>query len=175
MKNFINYANRGMGLESDLNISNEYYLELDKAVIHKRPTPIQVTKVIYPQNRIVEAYFKTPSTTDYNGLYKGHYLDFEAKEVNSKTSFPLSNIHPHQIEHIRNILRHHGIGFIIVRFVTLHETYFLSGEDFLNYIDHQKKKSIPLSYFKEKGYLLKEKLRPRLDYLEVVDRLLEGK
>ena len=175
MSKLINYANRGMGLENDINISNEYYLLENKAVIYKRPTPIQVTKVVYPQNKITEAYFKTPSTTDYNGIYKGKYLDFEAKEIKSKTSFALSNIHIHQINHLRNIINHGGIGFIIVRFTTLGKTFLLPGNTLIDFISNEVKKSIPLSYFEENGYLLKEKLRPRIDYLEVVDILLEGK
>lgn len=58
---------------------------------------------------IKEGFFKEPSTTDYNGLYNGKYIDFEAKETNNKTSFPLDNIHKHQIEHIRNVINNKGI------------------------------------------------------------------
>ena len=50
---------------------------------------------------INEAYFRTPSTTDYNGVYNGYYIDFEAKETKNKTSFPLNNIHAHQVEHMK--------------------------------------------------------------------------
>ena len=38
------YGNRGMTLEDDLNLTNNYYLENNIAIIHKKPTPIQVTK-----------------------------------------------------------------------------------------------------------------------------------
>ena len=98
----INYKNRGMTLESELNSSNEYYREIDKAYIYKKPTPIKIVKVDYPSRDkavIKEAYFTIPSTTDYNGIYKGKYIDFEAKETKSKSSFSLANIHPHQIKH----------------------------------------------------------------------------
>ena len=64
-----------MSLEEDLNISNSYYVDRGVAFIYKKPTPIQITKVDYPSRSsavIKEAYFKEPSTTDYNGLYKGH-------------------------------------------------------------------------------------------------------
>ena len=170
------YSNRGMSLESDINESNEYYLSIDKAIIYKKPTPIKITKVDYPSRdkaKIVEAFFTVPSTTDYNGLYKGLYIDFEAKETRNKTSFALENIHPHQIKHIRNIYNHKGIAFLIVRFTTLNETYLLYSKDFLDFIDKEKRKSIPLSYFKDKGYLIKDGYRPRIDYLSVVDKLLE--
>ena len=44
----IRYDNRGMNLEKDLNITNNYYIDTDKAFIYKKPTPIQITKVDYP-------------------------------------------------------------------------------------------------------------------------------
>ena len=87
--NRIKYDNRGMNLEKDLNDSNNYYAEIGKAYIYKKPTPIQITKVDYPSRShaiIKEAFFKEPSTTDYNGIFKGKYIDFEAKETNNKTS-----------------------------------------------------------------------------------------
>lgn len=43
-----NYTRRGMSLEKDLNDSNAYYADCDRALIHKKPTPIQVVKVDYP-------------------------------------------------------------------------------------------------------------------------------
>ena len=165
------YGNRGMTLENDINASNEYYLLMDIAVIHKKPTPITINKVDYKSRRdavIKEAHFKIPSTTDYNGIYKGKYIDFEAKETKNKTSFPLSNIHIHQINHLRKIIDHGGIGFLIVRFTSLEETYYLSGKYLFDFIDSEKRKSIPISYFKDKGKLIKEGLRPRLNYLKFV-------
>ena len=86
----VEYKNRGMTLENEINISNEYYLATGKAFIYKKPTPIQIVKVDYPSRdkaTIKEGFYTTPSTTDYNGLYKGYYIDFEAKETKSKTSF----------------------------------------------------------------------------------------
>lgn len=174
--NFIRYDNRGMDLESDINITNQYYIENAIAYIYKKPTPIQVTKIDYKNNSMIikEGYFKEPSTTDYNGLYKGLYIDFEAKETNNKTSFPLSNIHKHQIEHIRNIINNGGIGFLIVRFSTLDKTFVLMGKDLIEFIDKNERKSIPLEYFTSFGFLIPYNYRPRLDYLKVIDEILGG-
>ena len=44
-ENIINYKNRGLDLEDDINNSNKYYLEKDIAIIYKKPTPIKVVKV----------------------------------------------------------------------------------------------------------------------------------
>ena len=116
-----------MNLEDDLNQTNQYYLSHDIAVIHKKPTPIQIVKVDYPQRtaaKIVEAYFRTPSTTDYNGLYKGRYIDFEAKETKTK-SFPFINISLHQINHLESIIKHGGIAFIIIASVLFGIYHFI--------------------------------------------------
>lgn len=174
--NKISHKNRGMTLEADINLSNEYYREMDIAIIYKKPTPIKITKVDYPSRDktvIKEAFFTVPSTTDYNGIYKGYYIDFEAKETKSKTSFALENIHPHQIKHLEKVYNHKGIAFIIVRFTTLNETYLLMANDFLDYISNNDKKSIPINFFKEKAYLLKDGYNPRIDYLKIIDELLE--
>lgn len=174
----VDYKNRGMTLEGEINQSNEYYIEIGKAFIYKKPTPIKIVNVDFPSKNkavIKEAYFSTPSTTDYNGLYKGKYIDFEAKETKSKTAFALTNIHPHQIKHLENIDNNGGIAFIIVRFTTLNETYLITAERFLNYINNNDKKSVPLEYFKTDAYLIKDGYRPRIDYLKVVDILIGGK
>src|SRR5699024_9129464 len=113
------FSNRGMTLEEDINVTNAYYLQCNKAIIHKKPTPVQIVNVHYPRRSaavITEGYFKQASTTDYNGLYRGKYVDFEAKETKHNTRFPLGNIHDHQINHMQSIVEHGGICFIIIRF-----------------------------------------------------------
>lgn len=162
------FGNRGMTLEKELNDTNAYYLEKNIAVVYKKPTPVKVLKRV--NEKIVDAYFEKPSTTDYNGLYKGKYIDFEAKETKQK-SFPLSNIHNHQIKHIENVINNGGIAFIIVRFTVLNKTYLLFGEDLIKYLNKQKdKKSIPLAYFEEKGFLIKDKFNPKIDYIEIINK-----
>lgn len=169
-----NYGNRGMDLENMLNLSNAFYEEQNKALIYKKPTPIGVVDVHYsPRGKVIDkAFFKAPSTLDYNGLYRGKYVEFEAKETKSKTAFPLANIHPHQIEHIRKIITHGGIVFLIIRIPDAF--YLLDGLDFLEYIDANSRKSVPFSYILEKGYQIKEKIDPPLDYLPLVDQIYFG-
>lgn len=176
-KNFCSqktYSNRGMSLESDINCSNEYYLINDIAVIYKKPTPITIVDVDYPSRKeavITKAYFKTPSTTDYNGIYKGKYIDFEAKETKNLTSFPLSNIHFHQIEHLKKVYNHGGISFLIIRFTKLNKTFLLTYEKLQCFLDSNNKHSIPLSYIRENAFEIYDKYNPRVDYLDIIDKL----
>lgn len=170
-----NKANLGKFLELNIDITNKYYLNNNIAVIHKKPTPITVVKVNYPSRnkaKIIEAYYKTPSTTDYNGIFKGRYIDFDAKETNSKTSIPLSNIHVHQFNHLKQVHNHGGISFLIVYFKYYDEYYFLSFDLLANYWNNQFKggrKSIPYKTFKEKAQLIKLGFSPRLDYLKIIE------
>ena len=164
----ITYANRGMDLENIINETNEYYLEKDIALIYKKPTPIGVVKVNYEKGQQIEkAYFATQSTLDYNGLYRGKYIEFDAKNTLSRTSFPLSNVHPHQIKHIRNVIRHHGIVFLIICMNDMF--YLLNGPDFISFIDNNERKSIPYEYIKEYGYPLEYNYSKGLNYLTYVD------
>ncbi|HLQ74383.1 MAG TPA: Holliday junction resolvase RecU [Bacillota bacterium] len=171
------YGNRGATLENDLNVTNKFYVDSNRANIHKKPTPIQIVDVHYPRRSaavITEAYFKQPSTTDYNGVYKEKYIDFEAKETKQNTRFPLSNIHDHQIEHMSSILHHGGISFFIIRFTTLDETYFVNLPFVLSYWENQNKggrKSIPYDHIKENGHLIPLKYQTPVDYLSIIDRL----
>ncbi len=165
------YANRGMNLEEAINITNQYYLDQGIACIHKKPTPIQIVKMDYTNGaRIIDGYFKSPSTTDYNGVYKGKYIDFEAKETQNKTSFPFHNISEHQIKHLETVLKHGAIAFLIINFSKLDETYFLDAKHILHYYYQEDRKSIPYSFIKENGYLLKQGYFTRVDYLEVINK-----
>lgn len=170
----INHGNRGMSLEYDINQTNQYYEANDIAYIYKKPTPITVVKVDFKSRidaMITEAYYKTPSTTDYNGIYKGRYIDFEAKETRNAHYFPLANIHAHQIKHLENMRRHNGIGFIIVRFSVLNLTYYLDSSKLSTFLLHTERKSIPVAFFEKEGFLIKEKIHPRLDYLSILDEI----
>ena len=170
------YNNRGMTLEEDINITNEYYLNNNIACIYKKPTPIGIVKVDYKNRNdalIKEAYFKTPSTTDYNGIYKGKYIDFEAKET-TLTSFPLSNIHQHQIKHLDMISKMGGIGFLIVSFVKFSEIYILPNNKLQDFLKNNSRKSIPRKFFKDNGFKIDLKYNLRLDYIKVIDKLMEG-
>ena len=123
----------------------------------------------YKKGEIKKAYFKEKSTFDYNGIYRGKYIDFEAKETKNKTSFPLANIHPHQFEHLKRIIRHKGIAFLIVSINN--EFFVLKGEDLLEFIDTFKRKSIPYSYFIDNCYKIEKTLRPVINYLKVIDKI----
>ncbi|MGD9604562.1 MAG: Holliday junction resolvase RecU [Bacilli bacterium] len=172
----IKSKSHGMLFENALNISNEYYRIHNKAVIYKKPTPIQVVKVDYPTRskaRISEAFYRTPSTTDYNGLYRGRYIDYEAKETNN-LSFAFKHIYPHQIEHLTQIDELGGIGFIIIYYRKVNEIYLIDIKIFNALITEGENgglKSIPVETAKEKGVYVAQGYTPPIDYLKAVDQL----
>ena len=171
-RSLLSAANRGMSLEEDINLSNEYYRDMGIALITKRPTPINIVKVDYSKGaRITDAYFEKQSTTNYNGVYKGKYIDFEAKNTKSETSFPLSNISEHQIIHLKNVIKHGGIAFFIICFQIKNEVYLLDASFVIEFYEKGGRKSIPYNIFKEKGVLIKQDYTPRLHYIDAVETL----
>lgn len=165
----ISASNRGMSFEHEINITNEYYLSNNIALITKRPTPINVVKVDYSKgNKIIDAYFEKQSTTDYNGVYQGKYIDFEAKNTKNTTSFPLANISLHQIEHLTNVKRHGGIAFYLVRFEKHNEVFLLDADIVLDYLNKNERRSIPYDVFLKEGIKIKQGYAPRYDYILAV-------
>lgn len=166
------YANRGMFLEHIINDSNTYYLQKDIAVIYKKPTPIKVLNVCFrsKQTTIIDkAVFSETSTLDYNGIYKGKYIEFDAKECKNKTSFALSNIKEHQLTHIKNIIRHKGIAFLII-FMN-NKFFLLDGNDLIDFVNNNDRKSIPYDFIEKNGHIIKEGYMPRIDYIKVIDEV----
>lgn len=169
-----NTAGRGMSLESDINQANLFYLEEDLAVIHKKPTPITIVNVDYPSRnkaKITEAYFKVPSTTDYNGIYRNKYIDFEAKECRSKTAFPFTSIHEHQIKHLQAVLKHGAVAFIIIRMVHYDTDYLIRADEFLEFYYNANRRSLPYDWIAKNGHIINRKLLVPCDYLKVIDEI----
>ncbi|GBD68245.1 recombination protein U [Tetragenococcus halophilus subsp. halophilus] len=176
----INFANRGMRFEDAINQSNDYYRNHNLAVIHKKPIPLQIVKVDYPKRSaavIREAYFKEASTTDYNGVYKGYYLDFEAKETKNKTSFPLKNFHEHQIAHMEKCMEQDGLCFVLLWFSSLKRCFFLDSKQLVYYWRNKEnqKKSMPITTIEKNAIEIQPKIAPRIPYLEAVDQYLQAK
>ncbi len=169
IKNNSMFANRGMQLEKDLEQTNQYYIDNDIAIIYKKPTPITIKKVEYPNQKytkIIDGYFSKKSTTDYNGIYNGKYIDFEAKETKN-SSLMLSAIHQHQINHLKKVKDHGGIAFVIITFSQKNETYLIEIEPLIK-LD---KKSLTVDDMKNKGYLIPLTFQPRLDYLKIIKKI----
>ena len=164
-------ANRGMDLENEINLSNAYYKDHDICLITKRPTPINIVKVDYSKGaKITHAYFEEQSTTDYNGVYKGRYIDFEAKNTRNKTSFPLGNITPHQIDHLKRVIAHGGIAFFIINFESLQKVYLLDAKYVIEFYENGDRKSIPYQCFVDNGVEIEQGYNPRLKYIEAIDK-----
>ena len=163
----VSFSNRGKTLEDEINETNSFYKQKKLAVIHKKPVPIQIVKVEYPSRSaavIKEAYFRTPSTTDYNGVWNGYYIDFEAKETENKTSFPLKNIHEHQIIHMQEVKEQNGIPFMIIRFSLLERYFLLPIHLITNAWETMQsggRKSIPLATIEQHAYELKRGIYPK--------------
>ena len=170
----VSYAKRGMDLESLINEANKYYLDNDIAVIYKKPTPVEIKKVSYKgKTEYIEGVLREKSTLDYTGVYKGYYLDFDAKSSKSKTSFPLSNIHKHQLLHIDRVLKHKGISFLIIE---MNDRFFiLDGNVLIKFVNNNDRKSIPFEFIQKEGLEIKLKFSPTLDYITVLDTLISKK
>ena len=170
-KKNLNAANRGMDFEHAVSLSCKYYDDQQRAIITKRPTPIKIISADYKLAKITEAYFEKQSNTDYNGVYRGKYIDFECKETLSKTSLSFNNIPKHQIEHLKKVIYHGGVAFFMIYFKTLDEVYIVDAKDIIELYENGERKSITYDQVKKIGSFVEQGFIPRLKFLDVVDKV----
>lgn len=128
---------RGSTLEDLLNRTNEKYRENRLALIQKIPTPITPINIDKESRHITLAYFEQKSTVDYIGAVQGIPVCFDAKECNTDT-FPLANIHEHQVEFMRQFEEQEGIAFILISFTHRDEFYYLRFAEMIRYWNRAK-------------------------------------
>ena len=123
---------RGSTLEELLNRTNEKYLENKLALIQKIPTPITPINIDKQTRHITLAYFDQKSTVDYIGVVQGIPVCFDAKECHTDT-FPLANIHEHQVKFMDNFEKQDGIAFILISFTHRNDFYYMRFQELMNF------------------------------------------
>jgi recombination protein U len=121
---------RGSLLEDLINRTNEKYRETGLALIQKIPTPITPVWMDKETRHITLAYFEQKSTVDYIGVVQGIPVCFDAKEC-SVSTFPLANIHPHQVDFMVEFERQKGVAFFLLFFSNENRYYYLRLSDLL--------------------------------------------
>lgn len=119
---------RGQTLEEMINVTIEKYRESRIALIQKIPTPIKPIEINHSTRQITLAYFEQKSTVDYIGVVQGIPVCFDAKEC-TKDTFPIANIHKHQVEFMREFEEQGGISFIVLYFSQKDELYYIPFKD----------------------------------------------
>ena len=167
---------RGSTLEDMVNRTNEKYAEAGLALIQKIPTPITPIKMDKNSRQITLAFFEQKSTVDYIGAVQGIPVCFDAKECAVDT-FSLQNIHPHQVEFMRQFEKQGGISFFLIYFSVRDEYYYLPF-DMLYYFWERSQKGGRKSFRYDElnpEYIIPKKSGIMIPYLDMLQKdLSEG-
>lgn len=128
---------RGSALEEMINYTNEDYREKGLALIQKIPTPITPVEIDASTRHITLAYFDQQSTVDYIGAVQGIPVCFDAKEC-EKDTFPLANVHEHQVNFMRAMEEQDGVSFLLIYYKGRQEAYYLPFRDFIKFWDRMQ-------------------------------------
>ena len=165
---------RGSTLEELVNRTNEKYLESGLALIQKIPTPITPITIDKATRHITLAYFEQKSTVDYIGVVQGIPVCFDAKECHTDT-FPLQNIHSHQIRFMEEFEGQKGISFLLIFYSHRNEFYYLRHKklmEFWNRAEAGGRKSFRYEEL-EPDFFLSSKGGILVPYLELMQQDLE--
>lgn len=165
---------RGSTLEDFINRTNERYLEQGLALIQKIPTPITPVKMDKSHHQITLAYFEQRSTVDYIGAVQGIPVCFDAKECRTD-SFPLHNIHEHQVTFMENFEKQDGVSFLIIYYSTRNELYYMRFEEMKKFWDRGAaggRKSVRYEELNP-AFFMKLKGGVYVPYLEILQKDLD--
>lgn len=167
---------RGSVLEDLINHSNEKYLLHNLALIQKIPTPIKPINIDKTTRHITLAYFDQKSTVDYIGVVQGVPVCFDAKESTTET-FPLQNIHEHQITFMTDFENQGGISFIIVNYTSRNEVYYLPYKDIMKFWNRAKEGGRKSFTYEEidKSYRIRSAQGIMIHYIEMIQKDLDSR
>ncbi|MEK4355158.1 Holliday junction resolvase RecU [Paenibacillus sp. FSL R5-0475] len=173
----VGQGNRGAAFENLINYTNESYEHRGVAVINKRSTPVKVTRS--KGTKVLAGFFEAKSTVDYDGIYRGRAVFFEAKSVQELDRFDLKNVEDHQYEHLEKCHKFGALCFVLVEFRKQRKTYLLPFTALRAYkveASRGGRKSMTLDNFEIDAFEVRTGRVP-LDYLAAVDRVwfAEGK
>ena len=165
---------RGSTLEEYINRTNERYLEMGLALIQKIPTPITPVRIDKEHRHITLAYFDQRSTVDYIGAVQGIPVCFDAKECSTDT-FPLQNLHEHQVEFMANLEKQDGVSFLILYFSARNELYYMRYEEMKKFWDRGQtggRKSVRIEDL-DSNFFMKLKNGVYVPYLDMIQKDLD--
>ena len=161
---------RCSSFEEMINYTNVDYLSRGLALIQKIPTPITPVEIDQESRHITLAYFDKQSTVDYIGAVQGIPVCFDAKECQTDT-FPLANVHPHQVEFMRDMEKQQGIAFLLILYTERNECYYLPFRDlerFYRRMEEGGRKSFRLEEI-DRTYRVEIKNQVYVHYLEAIN------
>ena len=132
MPTFNSRGLRGSSLEECVNHTNDVLRQDGLALIQKIPTPITPIDIDKATRHITLAYFDKKSTIDYIGAVQGIPVCFDAKECNVD-SFPMHNIHEHQMTFMEDFEKQDGISFFLIYFSHREIYYYMRFEEALHF------------------------------------------
>lgn len=165
---------RGSTLEEFINHTNTRYSEMGLALIQKIPTPITPVRIDKEHRHITLAYFDKISTVDYIGAVQGIPVCFDAKECNADT-FPLQNVHEHQIRFMEKFEQQGGISFLLIYFTAREELYYMQYRQIRRFWDRAEdggRKSFRLDEL-EPGWFMKLQNGFFIPYLDCIQKDLD--
>ena len=163
---------RGSELEDKVNFTIDFYRKEHLALIQKIPTPITPVR-LDGKGHITLAFFDQKSTVDYIGIAQGVAICFDAKECKEDT-FPLANIHQHQMDFMKDFTEHDGTAFFLLYYTKRNQYYILTYKEvskFWKRMQDGGRKSFRFDELNEKHFTNEDHIG-RIDILKGVNIVL---